>query len=68
LEKENSELTHRLEVRKLVERAKGILQQNLKIAEQAAYSMLQRQSQQRRLSMKQIAEAVVLSHAVTRGS
>ncbi|HZE26846.1 MAG TPA: GAF domain-containing protein [Terriglobales bacterium] len=68
LEKENSELTHRLEIRKLVERAKGILQQNLEIGEEAAYTMLQRQSQQRRLSMRQIAEAVVLSHAVTRGS
>jgi uroporphyrinogen-III synthase len=68
LEKENSELTQRLEVRKLVERAKGILQQNLKIGEEEAYQMLQRQSQQRRLSMKQLAEAVVLSHSVTRGS
>jgi len=67
LEKENSELMHRLEVRKLVERAKGILQQDLKIGEEEAYLMLQRQSQQRRLSMKQLAEAVVLSHSVTRG-
>jgi len=49
LEKENSDLSHRLEVRKLVERAKGILQQELNIAEQEAYLMLQRQSQQLRL-------------------
>jgi uroporphyrinogen-III synthase len=68
LEKENSDLSHRLEVRKLVERAKGILQQDLNIAEQEAYLMLQRQSQQRRLSMKDIAQAVVLSDAVTRGA
>jgi uroporphyrinogen-III synthase len=68
LEKENAELAERLEVRKLVERAKGILQQNLKINEQEAYQMLQRQSQQRRLSMKQLAEAVVLSHSMTRDS
>jgi len=68
LEKENSDLTHRLEVRKLVERAKGILQQDLNIAEQEAYLMLQRQSQQRRLPMKDIARAVVLSDAVTRGT
>jgi uroporphyrinogen-III synthase len=68
LEKENSELTQRLEVRKLVERAKGILQQDLRIVEEEAYLMLQRQSQQRRLSMKKIAQAVVLSYAVTRGS
>lgn len=68
LEKENSELMHRLEVRKVLERAKGILQQNLRIGEEEAYQMLQRQSQQRRLSMKQLAEAVVLSHSMTRGS
>jgi signal transduction protein with GAF and PtsI domain len=68
LEKENSDLTHRLEVRKLVERAKGILQQDLNIGEQEAYLMLQRQSQQRRLPMKDIARAVVLSNSVTRGA
>ena len=68
LEKENSDLTQRLEVRKLVERAKGILQQDLGIGENEAYLMLQRQSQERRLSMKDIARAVVLSYDVTRGS
>src|SRR5258708_28752941 len=41
LEKENSDLTHPLELRKLVERAKGILQHDLKIAEQEAYLILQ---------------------------
>jgi uroporphyrinogen-III synthase len=66
LEKENSQLADRLEVRKLVERAKGILQQDLKISEQEAYLMLQRQSQHHRKSMKDIAEAVTLSHAVKR--
>jgi uroporphyrinogen-III synthase len=64
LEKEKSQLADRLEVRKLLERAKGILQHDLKISEQEAYLMLQRQSQHRRKSMKEIAEAVTLSHAV----
>ena len=64
LEKEKSQLANRLEVRKLVERAKGILQNDLKISEREAYLMLQRQSQHRRKSMKDIAEAVTLSHAV----
>ena len=67
LQEENLELAHRLEVRKLVERAKGILQHNLKIGEEQAYLMLQRQSQQLRLSMKDVAQAVVLNYAVTRG-
>lgn len=64
LEKEKSQLADRLELRKLVERAKGILQQELRITEQQAYVMLQRQSQQLRKSMKDIAEAVTLSHEV----
>jgi uroporphyrinogen-III synthase len=67
LQEENLELAHRLEVRKLVERAKGILQHDLKIGEEQAYLMLQRQSQQLRLSMKDVAQAVVLNYAVTRG-
>jgi uroporphyrinogen-III synthase len=64
LEKERSQLADRLEVRKIVERAKGILQEDLNISEREAYLMLQRQSQQRRTAMKDIAEAVVLSNAV----
>jgi len=64
LEKEKLQLADRLEERKLVERAKGILQQDLKISEQEAYLLLQRQSQHRRKSMKDIAEAVTLCHAI----
>ena len=65
LEKEKLQLVDQLEVRKLVERAKGILQRELKISEPQAYEVLQRQSQQRRKPMKDIAEAIVLSYAVT---
>jgi signal transduction protein with GAF and PtsI domain len=64
LEGRNSELAERLETRTLVERAKGILQSDLGITEREAYQKLQRQSQQMRKSMKDIAEAIVLSHAV----
>ncbi|HXQ29972.1 MAG TPA: GAF domain-containing protein [Gemmatimonadales bacterium] len=67
LESENANLSERLEARKIVERAKGILQGELKLSEEDAYVTLQRQSQQRRKSMKDIAEAIVLSHAVRRG-
>jgi signal transduction protein with GAF and PtsI domain len=67
LENENADLSDRLEVRKVLERAKGILQQELKIGEEAAYLMLQRQSQQLRKPMKEIAEAIVLSHSVKQG-
>lgn len=68
LESENSQLAGRLETRKLVERAKGILQRDLKINEEQAYVMLQRESQQRRRSMKEIADAIILSDAMTRSS
>lgn len=64
VEKQMSELTSRLEQRKLIERAKGILQRDLAIGENEAYVLLQKQSQQRRRSMKDIAEAVVLSRMI----
>ncbi len=68
LESENLQLSEQLETRKLVERAKAILQRDLKIAEPEAYKILQRQSQQRRKSMKEIAEAIVLTDAVKNDS
>lgn len=68
LESENAQLSERLEARKIVERAKGILQRELNVSEDQAYAMLQRQSQQMRKSMKEIADAVVLSHAVKQSS
>jgi uroporphyrinogen-III synthase len=66
LESENSQLAEQLEVRKIVERAKGILQQELGVNEEQAYLALQRQSRQRRKSMKEIAEAIILSEEVKR--
>lgn len=68
LESENSNLTRQLEVRKLVERAKGILQRDLDINEEQAYLTLQRQSRQKRRSMKEVAEAIILSDEIRRGS
>ena len=64
LRDENSRLTQRLETRKLVERAKGILQRELNLGEPEAHAMLQRQSQQMRKPIREIAEAILLSHAV----
>jgi uroporphyrinogen-III synthase len=67
LESENVHLSEKLETRKLVERAKGILQRELKITEEEAYLTIQRQSRQRRKSMKEVSEAIVLSEDVRRG-
>lgn len=66
LEEENSRLAVELESRKVVERAKGILQRNLQLSEEEAYLTLQKQSRQRRKSMKEIAEAVILGEELKR--
>jgi signal transduction protein with GAF and PtsI domain len=68
LETENSHLSEQLETRKLVERAKGILQRDLGLTEEQAYLSIQRQSRQKRRSMKEIAEAIVLSEEVRSSS
>jgi uroporphyrinogen-III synthase len=68
LECENSNLYQLLETRKLVERAKGILQRDLGLTEEQAYLSLQRQARQNRKPLKDIAEAVVLSDQVKRSS
>jgi signal transduction protein with GAF and PtsI domain len=64
LEEANSTLAEQLETRKVVERAKGILQRDLGLNEEQAYLMLQRQSRQKRKPMKEIAEAIILSDEV----
>jgi uroporphyrinogen-III synthase len=68
LETQNSDLFQQLETRKLVERAKGILQRDLGLTEEQAYLSIQRQSRQKRRTMKEIAEAIVLSEEVRSGS
>jgi signal transduction protein with GAF and PtsI domain len=60
----NSNLSEQLQTRKIVERAKGILQRDLGLNEEQAYLALQRQSRQKRKPMKEIAEAIVLSDDV----
>jgi signal transduction protein with GAF and PtsI domain len=68
LETANSQLSEQLETRKLIERAKGILQNEMGMTEEKAYRTLQVQSRQTRKSMKQIAEAILLTDEVKRGS
>jgi len=66
LESENSRLSDQLEARKVMERAKGILQRTLKITEEDAYLILQRESRQRRKPMKEVAEAIILGEELKR--
>jgi signal transduction protein with GAF and PtsI domain len=68
LENANSELSEQLNTRKAVERAKGILQRDLRLSEEQAYLTLQSQSRQSRKPMREVAEAIVLSDAVKRAA
>ncbi len=51
-----------LETRKLSERAKGILMRERKLDEAQAYRLLQKYSMDHRKSMRQVAEAIILTH------
>ncbi|HEX4999492.1 MAG TPA: GAF domain-containing protein [Terriglobia bacterium] len=53
-----------LQARKMVERAKSILQRQAHLTEEEAYKRLQQQSMRTRRSMKEIAEAVILSNEI----
>jgi AmiR/NasT family two-component response regulator len=53
------ELTQRMEERRTIERAKGILMRSRGVGEDEAYGIMRRQSQQQSLSMMQIARALV---------
>jgi uroporphyrinogen-III synthase len=66
LESENTQLTGRLETRKAVDRAKSVLQRDLAVNEEEAYQMMQRESRQRRKSMREIADAILLADELKR--
>jgi signal transduction protein with GAF and PtsI domain len=67
MEDEKTQLSDQLETRKVMERAKGLLQRELKIDEEAAYLMLQKQSRQKRKPLREIAEAIILMEDLKRG-
>ncbi|MEU0882561.1 response regulator [Lentzea sp. NPDC005914] len=59
LEQEVAGLTERLETRKVVERAKGILMTKQGLSEPEAFRWVQRTAMDRRTTMKAVAEAVI---------
>ncbi|MCZ7624555.1 MAG: response regulator [Candidatus Methylomirabilota bacterium] len=65
LRQENADLRRNLEDRKLIERAKGILMERERISEQQAFARIQKTSMNTRRSMAEIAQAILLSDAVT---
>lgn len=75
LEAENARLLEevrrtrsQLEVRKVVERAKGILQRRLHLTEEEAYLRLRNESRRLRTPMKQLADAIILQESQNAGA
>ncbi|MBE0448175.1 MAG: response regulator [Actinobacteria bacterium] len=63
LEGQVKDLEERLEVRKLIERAKGVLMHEHGLDEAAAFRKLQKWSMDRQLSLKKVAEEIIQSHS-----
>ena len=59
LEHDVANLHERLETRKVIDRAKGMLMQALNISEPEAFSWIQKTAMDRRMSMKDVASAVI---------
>ena len=65
---ETLEMKRQLETRKVVERAKGILQQRYSLTEEEAYLRLRNESRRLRRPMKDLAEAIILAEDLSRQS
>jgi response regulator NasT len=59
LERDVADLTERLETRKVIERAKGILQKSQGLSEPEAFKWIQRAAMDRRTTMKAVADVVI---------
>ncbi|MDF9407980.1 ANTAR domain-containing protein [Pelotomaculum isophthalicicum JI] len=62
LESQVQELQNTIETRKVVERAKGILMETMGVSEAEAFKRIQKQSMNKRISMRAVAEAIILAH------
>jgi len=61
LEGKLKELKELLETRKLLEKAKGIMMETMGLSEAESFRRMQKQSMNKRISMRQVAEAVILA-------
>ncbi len=66
LTEEAAEAKRQLETRKVVERAKGILQQRQGVTEEEAYLRMRNESRRLRKPMKELAEAIILAEELGR--
>lgn len=68
LRKENDNLKKTLEARKIIERAKGILMANQGLSEADAFALIKRKSMDMRKPMAEIAQALLLSDELAKGT
>ncbi len=68
LENEVADLAERFETRKLVDRAKGLLIEKMGLSEPEAFRWIQKASMNRRLTMQEVAQAVVDQLATKRST
>jgi AmiR/NasT family two-component response regulator len=66
LQDETAEMRLQLETRKVVERAKGILQRRDQMTEEEAYLRLRNESRRLRRPMRELADAIILSEELSR--
>ncbi|AGL01778.1 ANTAR domain-containing response regulator [Desulfoscipio gibsoniae] len=64
LEQKIKDLQETLETRKIVERAKGILMETQGLTEAEAFKRMQRQSMNKRVNIRLVAEAVIMAHSL----
>ncbi|MGH9659547.1 MAG: ANTAR domain-containing protein, partial [Bryobacteraceae bacterium] len=65
---ETEEMKRTLETRKLVERAKGILQYKYQLTEEEAYLRLRNESRRLRRPMRDLAEAIILADDINKSA
>lgn len=68
LENEISDLNERFETRKLVDRAKGLLNEKMNLSEPEAFRWIQKASMDRRLTMQEVAKTVIEQLGATAGA
>lgn len=59
LESEISDLNERFETRKLIDRAKGLLNEKMNLTEPEAFRWIQKKSMDRRLTMQDVAKTII---------
>jgi response regulator NasT len=64
VDKQARDLEDRLETRKAVDRAKGLLMDQYNLKEQEAFRRIQVQSMNTRRTMREIAEAIIIAHNI----